>query len=179
MGIVCAAKMNLMIEWIYFPKSHCAPEIICKVVEAFAHVAHEIDSHKYDLISNDVLAKVSPGLQALGFKVERSKKSNEKISVPVLFGRNGKPEKSFDADAYHESEKIVVEVEAGRGVVNNQFLKDLFQASMMHDVNYCGIAVRKTYKRSADFEYVVTFLETLYSSNRLQLPLQGVLVIGY
>lgn len=168
-----------MIEWIYFPKSHDAPAIARKVVSVFDQVEHEIDSHKLDLISNDVLAKISPGLQALGFKVEKSKKFNEKISVPVLFGRNGKPEKSFDADAYHESEKIVVEVEAGRGVVNNQFLKDLFQACMMHDVNYCAIAIRKTYKGNADFEYVVTFFETLYASNRLQLPLQGVLIIGY
>jgi len=168
-----------MIEWIYFPKSDEAPSIARKVVEVFRNIAHEIDSHKRDLKSNEVLAKVSPGLVTLGFKVEVGKKSNEKILVPVLFGRNGKPEKSFDADAYHESEKFVVEVEAGRGVLNNQFLKDLFQACMMHDVNYCGIAVRNIYKDNADFEQVVTFFETLYASNRLQLPLKGILVIGY
>jgi len=168
-----------MIEWIHFPKSDEAPWIVRKVVDVFKSIAPEIDSYKRDLKSNEVLASVSPGLVALGFKVEAGKKSNERILVPVLFGRNGKPEKSFEADAYHAAEKLVVEVEAGRGVLNNQFLKDLFQACMMHDVNYCGIAVRNIYKDNADFDQVVTFFETLYASNRLQLPLKGVFIIGY
>lgn len=118
-------------------------------------------------------------LKNLGFNVEEGKGMKQKILVPVLFGRNGKPEKSFEADAYNEHEKIIVEVEAGRGVLNNQFLKDLFQACMMHDVDYCAISVRNIYSRKLDFEQVVTFFDTLYTSNRLQLPLKGVLIIGY
>ena len=46
--------------------------------------------------------------RALGFKVETGKKAVEKISVPVLFGLNGIPEKSFEADAYHTELKTVV-----------------------------------------------------------------------
>jgi hypothetical protein len=168
-----------MIEWIYFPKSDAPPAIAKKIVDVFKGVAQDIDSEKRDLKSNEVLTKVRTGLFSLGFKVEEGKKFGEKIFVPVLFGRNGKPEKSFDADAYHEREKFVLEVEAGRGVLNNQFLKDLFQACMMHDVEYCSIAVRKTYKGNPDFEQVVTFFETLYVSNRLKLPLKGILIIGY
>lgn len=99
--------------------------------------------------------------------------------MPVRFGRNGAVEKTFDADAWRRERKMVMEVEAGRGYTNNQFLKDLFQACMMHDVDYCGIAVRNLYIESKDFESVVTFLETLYASSRLQLPLKGVLIIGY
>jgi hypothetical protein len=30
-----------------------------------------------------------------------------------------------------------------------------------------------------DYQEVKTFLETLYISNRLQLPLKGILLIGY
>jgi hypothetical protein len=67
--------------------------------------------------------------------------------------------------------------------MNNQFLKDLFQACMMHGVKYLAIAVRNLYEggnqKSRDFERVVGFFDTLYASNRLQLPLKGVLVIGY
>lgn len=63
--------------------------------------------------------------------------------------------------------------------MNNQFLKDLFQACMMHDVYYLAIAVRTTYKGSQDFETVCRFFNTLYSSQRLQLPLRGILVLGY
>jgi hypothetical protein len=74
---------------------------------------------------------------------------------------------------------MVVEVEAGRGYLNNQFLKDLFQACMMHDVDYCAIAVRNRYITVNDYESVLSFFETLYASNRLKLPLKGVLLVGY
>jgi hypothetical protein len=92
---------------------------------------------------------------------------------------NGKLEKSFEADAHHDAAGFVVEVEAGRGVTNNQFLKDLFQACMMHDVYYLAIAVRNKYRGNEDFEMVLRFFNTLYASHRLQLPLRGILVIGY
>jgi len=87
--------------------------------------------------------------------------------------------RSFDADAYNELEGFVIEVEAGRGVTNYQFLKDLFQACMMHEVSYLAIAVRNKYRNSRDFEKVQTFFETLYASQRLTLPLKGILIIGY
>ena len=64
-------------------------------------------------------------------------------------------------------------------MLNYQFLKDLFQACMMSDVKYLGLAVRNIYKNSNDFDTVETFFETLYVSNRLQLPLDGILLIGY
>jgi len=64
-------------------------------------------------------------------------------------------------------------------VTNYQFLKDLFQACMMHEVNYLAIAVRNIYRGSNDFEKVHTFFDTLYASNRLKLPLNGILIIGY
>jgi hypothetical protein len=52
---------------------------------------------------------------------------------------------------------------------------------MMEDVDYLCIAVLNRYEASGrnDFEHVVKFMETLYASQRLALPLRGVLVIGY
>jgi hypothetical protein len=50
---------------------------------------------------------------------------------------------------------------------------------MMHDVLYLAIAVRNTYKGVKDFETVCKFFDTLYASNRLRLPLRGLLIIGY
>jgi hypothetical protein len=88
------------------------------------------------LPSNGVLAHVATPLAELGFAVEAGKKHVDKIRVPVLYGNNGRVAKSFEADAYHAGGGFVVEVEAGRGVANNQFLKDLFQACMMDDVEY-------------------------------------------
>ena len=101
------------------------------------------------MVSNAVLSKVADALRERGFEVERGKKKDEKIYIPVLFGRQGEVEKSFDADAVHWDGRMVLEVEAGRGVVNNQFLKDLFQACMMQDIDYLGIAVRREYEVSS------------------------------
>lgn len=168
-----------MINWLYYPKSRKAPQLALDVVSAFRSVNANIDSEHHDLPSNAVLAEIAPHLCSLGFRVETGKKSEHKIEVPVLFGLNGLLEKSFDADAYHEGAGFVVEVEAGRGVVNNQFLKDLFQACMMHGVTELAIALRNKYRRANDFERAARFFNTLYASNRLRLPLDGVLLIGY
>jgi hypothetical protein len=170
---------HIKINWIYFPKSDEPPTIVHHVVKAFEESLAEFQNRSKELVSNVALEILRPRLENLGFEVEQGKKADRKIRVPVLFGRNGKVEKSFEADAWHRSEKMVLEVEAGRGYLNNQFLKDLFQACMMHDILYCGIAVRNLYIKSPDFEQVVSFFETLYASNRLHLPLNGVLVIGY
>ena len=97
----------------------------------------------------------------------------------MLFGRKGKILKCFNADAHAVEIGWVLEVEAGRAVDNNQFLKDIFQACMMHDVLHLAIAVRNVYRGSDDFTKIESFLETLYVSGRLQLPLKGILLIGY
>ena len=47
------------------------------------------------------------------------------------------------------------------------------------DVLHLAIAVRNRYRNSDDFSKVENFLETLYVSGRLQLPLKGILLIGY
>jgi hypothetical protein len=169
-----------MIRWIYYPKSDKPPQLAVAVVRVFEAASENIDSatHK-EQQSNEALKKLAAGLQSIGFKVESGKKKGERISVPVLFGEQGRPEKTFDADAYHSEAGFVVEVEAGRGVEGNQFLNDLFQACAMHDVHYLAIAVRNSYRKGDNFETVMTFFETLYASRRLQLPLRGILLIGY
>jgi len=92
---------------------------------------------------------------------------------------NGKIEKYFEADAFNKKTQTVVEVEAGRALMNYQFLKDLFQACMMAKVDYLITAVRNKYKSSLDFKKISIFYDTLYTSGRLILPLKGVLIIGY
>lgn len=104
------------------------------------------------------------------------------IKVPVLFGKNNNIDKYFNADALSKDGKIVMEIEAGRAIANNQFLKDIFEASCMFNVEYLVLAVRNIYQplhNSKDFELVYTFLETLYISNRIKLPMKGILLIGY
>ncbi len=168
-----------MINWIFYPRSKRPPQIALGVVSIFKEMADKIDSRSFDFKSNQVLGIVSTPLQEIGFRIEKSSMKEDRIEVPVLFGRNGRLYKAFRADAYHEEECFVFEVEAGRGGLNYQFLKDLFQACMMSNVEYLGLAVRNIYKNSNDFDTVETFFETLYASNRLQLPLDGILLIGY
>jgi len=169
-----------MINWIYYPLSDNPIALARRVAAVFEHHSVDIDSKTHEKQESDVvLAKVAESLSAEGFSVERGKKRADKISVPVLFGSKGTPEKSFDADAYHSDAGFVVEIEAGRGFTNYHFLKDLFEACMMHDVFYLAIAVRNDYRGNNDFEKVCRFFDTLYASRRLQLPLKGVLVIGY
>lgn len=168
-----------MINWQYYPKRKEIPTHLKDVVEIFVLNQSVICSYDFTLNSNDVLEKISLNLLELNYQVEVSKKAIDKIKVPVLFGMNGKLEKYFDADAYNEELKTVIEVEAGRAVTNYQFLKDLFQACMMHEVDFLVIAVRNIYRTNKDFQSVITFFDTLQASGRLILPLKGILIIGY
>jgi hypothetical protein len=171
--------MQNRIAWQYFPKSSSIPGHLMDVVGLFEKRNSKINSEKHHFTSNRVLDILKEDLGKKGFKVETNKKEKGIIKVPVLFGLNGKPEKSFQADGIHEETRTVIEIEAGRGVTNYQFLKDIFQACMMHNVHYLIIAVRKIYRRNRNFDTVLRFLDTLYTSGRLRLPLAGILLIGY
>ena len=167
-----------MVNYQFFPRSRGVTPDILKIINCFKVVDSEKNSNEH-LVSNDMLALLRPHLEKIGFRVEQGKKKQEKIDVPVLFGENNEIDKSFYADALSADGHIVIEVEAGRAVYNNQFLKDIFQACMMFEVEYLVLAVRNSYRTHADFEICYNFLETLYISNRLQLPLKGILLIGY
>lgn len=175
-----------MINFQFFPRSHGVTPKIREIIECFKTVDKEKDASVH-LKSNDMLALVRPYLEQIGFTVETGKAKDKQIYVPVLFSENDEVDKSFAADALSYDHKIVIEVEAGRAVRNNQFLKDIFQACMMYEVEYLVIAVLNEYsfmnsgKQQVGYDYqaIKTFLETLYVSNRLQLPLKGILLIGY
>lgn len=175
-----------MINYQFFPRSQGVTPRIRQIIECFIQVDKEKNTDTH-LRSNEMLALVRPYLEDIDFLVEKGKALDEQIFVPVLFGENDEIDKSFAADALSKDHKIVIEVEAGRAVFNNQFLKDIFQACMMFEVEYLVIAVLNEYhfkvngveRSSHDFQSVKTFLETLYISNRLQLPLKGILLIGY
>jgi hypothetical protein len=168
-----------MIKYQFFPRSRGVTAEIQEVINSFKAIEAQIDSSASELKSNEVLQIVRPYLEQLQYTVETGKGVNEKIDVPVLFGQDNKIDKSFYADALSADGRIVIEVEAERATENNQFLKDLFKACMMFDVEYLVLAVRNVYRTHYDFDRVYSFLETLYISNRLHLPLKGILLIGY
>lgn len=163
----------------FFPRSHGLTDEIKAVVSCFEAVKDEIDSTTKNLSSNEVLEVLRPHLLNQRFYVEAGKKVDEKIPVPVLFGIDNTIDRQFFADALSEDGRIVIEVEAGQAVENNKYLKCIFQACLMFDVEYLVLAIRCIYRKKPDFEKVFSFLETLYISNRLKLPLKGILLIGY
>lgn len=168
-----------MIKCQFFPRSRGLTYEMTQVVDCFKAINDEISSDSNDLVSNEVLSLLRPYLEAIGYTVETGKSKDAKIDVPVLFGVNNKIDKSFYADAISEDHRVVIEIEAGQATENHRFLKDIFEACMMFDVEYLILAVRNRYRNHNDFERVFTFLETLYISNRLHLPLKGILLIGY
>ena len=50
---------------------------------------------------------------------------------------------------------------------------------MMYGVDFLIIAVRNDYRGHAVFDVIFNFFETLYINGRLQLPLKGIVLIGY
>ena len=168
-----------MIRFQFFPRSQGVVKPIQDIISCFEVEVDNIKSPDFNYSSNEVLDIVRPHLEKINFICETGKSKEKKISVPVLFGYDNKIDKCFNADAVSSDGKIVIEIEAGRATENNQFLKDIFQACMMFEVEYLVIAVRNIYRGHKDFEIIYTFLETLYISNRLHLPLKGILLIGY
>ena len=168
-----------MIQYQFFPRSRGLTEEMRQIVDCFNVVNDKISSDTNELVSNDVLAILRPYFEQIGFVVETGKTKEAKIDVPVLFGVDNRIDKSFYADALSQDGRIVIEVEAGQATENHRFLKVIFEASMMFAVEYLVLAVRNKYRTHNDFDRVFTFLETLYISNRLHLPLKGILLIGY
>ena len=168
-----------MLKYQLFPRSQGITEQIQDVVECFNRTYDQIKSPENKLKSNEVLDILRPYLEHIGFTVETGKAKGQKIRVPVLFGLNNSVDQRFNADGISNDRKTVLEVEAGRATANFAFLKDIFQASMMHGVEFLIMAVRNDYRGSDDFHKVYTFLETLYISSRLVLPLKGIILIGY
>jgi hypothetical protein len=162
-----------------FPRSVGLSQELRSIIEAFEAVHAGIKSPDNTLNSDGVLRLLRPGLERLNFRIESGKTKGDKIPVPVLFGINNKIDRAFSADGLSADGRIVLEVEAGRAVINYGFLKDIFQACMMHGVEFLVLAVRNDYQGNDDFRKVHSFLETLYISSRIQLPLRGIVVIGY
>lgn len=173
----------MAIQYQYFPKSERMPDHLIDLIDIFSKKDELISSFHNQLKSDEVLNVLAPEMEKLGYLVEKGKSAKYKIRIPVLYGRNNTIEKAFEVDGFHKITGTVVEIEAGRGVMNHQFLKDLFEAIVMQEINYLVIAIRNIYEysntQSEDFEKVLEFIDVLYTSNRINLPLKGILIIGY
>ena len=107
----------------------------------------------------------------------------DKIERPVLFGEQGSTVVSYEVDGFHRGLGVVLEVEAGRGAANNADYRDLVRASLMVDANYLILAMMLEYRPGThvmrSYERTRKRLDAIYASDRLKLPLKGVLLVGY
>lgn len=172
-------------QWQVFPRSKSLTPALKGIIDAFGANETRFKANlkagksKPNLESNEILKLIEDDLVKAGFMVEASKK--EKIIRPVLFGRCGRHEKKFEVDAFHESEGVILEVEAGRGYTNNQFLKDFFSGCAMQGVRHIAIALRLNYGKAQheDFEAACSYFDAIYASGRMQFPIESLLLIGY
>jgi len=170
--------------WKFYPARSPEPEWTAGVVKVFSAARSTIDSAKHrGVSSNAALAAVRSGLNKLGFTVESGKTGAKKITRPVLFGEQGKPIVSYDVDGFHPDHRVVLEVEAGRGAANNADYRDLVRASLMVDADYLILAMMLEYRAgntlTRSYEQTRNRLDAIYASDRLKLPLKGVLLVGY
>lgn len=175
-------------DWHYFPKHSAPPEWVQPFVTLVERARPDIDSEVSRSVTSDqALAHLRPGLEAMGFLVETSKARLGKIHRPVLFGERGAALVNYEIDAWHEEYKIALEVEAGRGMKGNAFYRNLVRTPLIFDVEYLAVGVLREYHHmsggkptiSRDYRDAKSQLDAIYASGRLEFPFKGILLFGY
>jgi hypothetical protein len=183
------ASSDVYPAWDYFPRNARPPAWVEPFIDNVRAAEASISTveRKTGLDSDRVLQQLADGLRDLGFAVESGKKAAERIKRPVLFGQYGRAEVSFEIDAFHDRNGIVVEVEAGRGARGNATYRDIIRTSLIVDANYLALLLPIAYRHTSGGREVVVrayrecvdLLSALYASQRLALPFHGVLLVGY
>jgi len=176
-------------QWSYFPRNVRPPAWAIAVVEVVEKAETKISTvgDTTRLKSDDVLSELRPDLIALGYVVESGKTRADTIRRPVLFGENGKAEVNYEIDAFHDELGVAVEVEAGRGAFNNADYRDIVRTSLILDARYLALLMPVRYRSMSGqrqssrpaYERTRGQLDAIYTSQRLKLPFDGVLLIGY
>lgn len=87
----------------------------------------------------------------------------------------------------HDELGVVVEVEAGRGARGNAVYRDLIRTSLIVGARFLVLGVMAEYRHQSggrgiavqSYDDARDLLEALFSSRRLELPFDGVLLFGY
>ncbi len=180
--------MKSPIRYIYYPRTEPPPDFVNSIAEVFRKYESEIGTQHLSkgLTSDEVLSVMRDDLKTIGFEVEESKKSKDKIDRPVFFGENGEPTLKYEVDAYHIEWRCGLEIEAGQALMGNALYRDLVQALVMVQVEVLILAVPNSYKYksggrltiSHDYDKAISIADTLFSHSRFHFPYKLV-VIGY
>lgn len=180
--------MQSKIRFSSFPRTKQPPEFVLEVIATLRAEEGFIGTAELEkgLTSDALLAHLRPQLVQLGFQVENSKLSKDKIKRPVFFGENGAPGLQYEIDAFHPKWKCGLELEAGRAWMGNAVYRDLIQAAVMVDLEHLLLVVPNSYRyvsggrrtHSKDYENTVSVADALFAHDRVRLP-YGLTVIGY
>lgn len=171
----------MSLSWICFPVTKEPPPEVMQTVAVFQQTIGTISSGSdatAQMVGNAVLAEVRERLEALGFQVERQ---GVPVRLPVLYGEGGTARRTYHADAWWMESGVVVEVEAGGARQNNRALLDILKGMMWQDCTHLVIAVKKSYGASKqnDYEWLRDWVELLYASDRVVIPMESLTVVGY
>lgn len=176
------------IRYFSYPLTQPPPDFADDVASVFRKYEDKIGTEHIEdgLTSDEVLSEIRPELVDLGFNVESGKAEEDKIRRPVLFGEDGEADLQYYVDAYNESWKCGLEVEAGRAWKGNAIYRDLVQALVMVKVEVLILAVPNVYKyrrnnrisENPAFDKTRSVIETLFSTHRFSSP-YDVILIGY
>jgi hypothetical protein len=179
-------------DWQYYPKNRRPDKWVTDLLGVVASARPDIDTavNRGSVRSDSILAYLRPGLVALDYTVEASKKKVDKVIRPVLFGPQGSEDVHYEVDAMHDLLGIVLEIEAGRGARANAVYRDLIRASLIVEARFFAIGVMRTYRHARKakpegteevqgYRETIAQLDAIYASRRLALPFDGVLVFGY
>jgi hypothetical protein len=94
---------------------------------------------------------------------------------------------TYETDAVHDEQRIVLEVEAGRGARGNAVYRDLIRTSFIVDVRYLALGVMVQYRHLSggrpmtvrSFHDAREQPDAIYASGQLRLPFEAVLLFGY
>jgi hypothetical protein len=178
-------------SWRFFPAFRPPPSWVPALISVFQAHRAEIDSlvvHPKRMESDDVLRVLADDLETdMGFTVERGKKKMGKLPRPVFFGDQGTYLRTYEIDAFQPDYGIALEVEAGRATMGNAIYRDIIQGSLIVDARVLTLAVPIEYRyksrarEAKEPSYAKTYsvVEAIYGSQRLELPFEGLLLIGY
>jgi hypothetical protein len=180
--------MASTIRYSSFPRTEAPPDFVRELLSVFQRNEKIIGTEilQKGLTSDQVLASIRQDLVSIGFVVENSKLSADKIRRPVFYGENGDPALQYEIDAFHPEWRCGLEVEAGRGWMGNAVYRDLIQALVMVQLDVLVLGVANTYRYlnqgraiiSRDYANTVAVADALYGHSRMKMP-YSLVVIGY
>jgi hypothetical protein len=187
---VAAAGKDTWPTWSYLPANTRPPAWafdFVGVVKDAQPLVETATGDRAGLRSDAVLAAVADPLRTLGYEVEGGKAATQRIRRPVLFGENGIASVTYEVDAVHDDLGVVVEVEAGRGARGNAAYRDLIRAALILDARYLALMMPLVYRAQSGGRPIAVpayreardLLSAVYASQRLRLPFEGVLLVGY